>query len=183
MSAPAAARKCAVGRLVKAATWPQSALPNVRPPNRTVLNSASPRPRTQPGNPTCAERLTAISTAIHDTPAMKLAASATAGWRARPSSTMAIAVPTVPASGRHVGAEAALQLRQREGGRHGAGPDRAEQKPVETRTAGDLVARQERQQGPERAGKEGISGGADQGGAQMRVVAGVAQPGPDGAAE
>ena len=41
--------------------------------------------------------LTAESTAIHDTPATKAAASATAGSRARPNITMAIAVPTVPA--------------------------------------------------------------------------------------
>src|SRR5580700_2689637 len=68
-SAPAAARKCAVGKLVKAAASPQNALPNVKPPNIMVLNSASPRPRTHPGNATCAEMLTAASTAIHDTPA------------------------------------------------------------------------------------------------------------------
>ena len=42
--------------------------------------------------------LTAESTAIHDTPATKLAASAVAGCRAKPNITMAMAVPTVPAS-------------------------------------------------------------------------------------
>src|ERR1700731_1632742 len=96
MSAPAAAMKCATGRLVRAATLPQSALPNANPPNMTVLKIESPRPRTQPGNATWAETLRADSTAIHDMPATTLAASAMAGCRASPYSGIAVAAATLP---------------------------------------------------------------------------------------
>ena len=155
MSAPAAATKCAIGRLVKAATWPQIALPKVKPPNMTVVKIASPRPRTQPGKPTCAEMLTAESTAIHDTPAKKLAASATAGCRASANIAMAIAVPTVPASAGMSAPKRRCSERQREGARHRAGADRAQQQAIEARAAGDLVARHERQQRPIGAGEDG----------------------------
>ena len=83
-TAPAAARKCAVGNPSHAATSPHTALPRVRQPKNTVVYKASPRPRTQSGSATCAETLKVASAAIHDAPAMTLAASAIPGSRAKP---------------------------------------------------------------------------------------------------
>src|SRR6266568_3075419 len=76
MRAPAAARPWATGRPTIAATCPQTALPSVMAPKKTVTNIASPRPRTHSGNATCAETLRLDKTAIHDTPAITLADSA-----------------------------------------------------------------------------------------------------------
>lgn len=50
--APAAATKCAAGKLNAEAIWPQSALTAVMAPKNTVTNIANPRPRTQSGNET-----------------------------------------------------------------------------------------------------------------------------------
>ena len=113
---------------------------------------------------------------------MRLAASAVAVLRARPNSTSATAVPTVPAATSRSGPSRAFSHgsgRRRDR----AGPDRAEQQAVELGTGRDLVARDERQQRPIGAGEQEESDGADQRRAQMRIVAGVAQSGAHGAAE
>src|SRR3954463_10559628 len=111
-------------------------LPRLMAPNITVTISASPRPRTQAGRPTWADTLMVASTAIHERPAQKLAASAAAGLRARPHSTRAAAgaglgagadrpgpaaVPEVPALSQAVGPEPLLDQRQDQRADHGAG--------------------------------------------------------------
>ena len=68
--------KSAAGTPTTPATCPQSALPSVMAPKKTVTKIASPRPRTQSGSATCAETLRLASTAIHETPASRLATSA-----------------------------------------------------------------------------------------------------------
>src|SRR6202451_2958749 len=76
---PAAASSSAAGTPIKDASPPQIALPMVSAPNITVTYIANPRPRTQSGNATCADTLRLDTAAIHDAPAMKLAATAGAG--------------------------------------------------------------------------------------------------------
>src|ERR1700722_12643434 len=76
--APAAASSRAPGKPITAASSPQIALPIVRAPNITVTYTAIPRPRTHSGNATWAETLRLDTAAIHEAPAMRLAATAVA---------------------------------------------------------------------------------------------------------
>src|SRR5271156_25025 len=98
MIAPAAAIKSAAGNPAMPASSPQSALPMVNEPNITVTYIASPRPRTQSGNATCADTLRQDTAAIHDAPAIRLAATAVQGSRANANNTVAAAVAKVAAT-------------------------------------------------------------------------------------
>jgi len=97
--------KCATGRPNQVPTWPQSALPALIEPNRTIANIASPRPRTQDGSATCADTFSVARTAIQESPASTLAIRAVAGSRARANKTSAIAVPSVPPANQPVCSE------------------------------------------------------------------------------
>ena len=79
MLAPTAATTRATGNPATAAISPHSALPMVSAPNITVTYIARPRPRTHSGSATCAETLSDETAAIHDAPAMRLAATAVTG--------------------------------------------------------------------------------------------------------
>src|ERR1700679_4120436 len=93
MTAPAAARSRAAGNPASTASCPQIALPMVNAPNITVTYIARPRPRTHSGRATWAETLRLETAAIHEAPAMRLAITAVAGWRAMANNAVAIEVP------------------------------------------------------------------------------------------
>ena len=182
-TAPAAARKCAVGSPTQTATSPQTALPSVRQPKNTVVYRASPRPRTQSGSATCADTLSVASAAIHDAPAIsagderrrRLAGEAVEHHRHGLAQRAQRHQP--------IGPELRLQPGQQKRAADGAGADDAEQHAVEPRTARDLLARDQRQQRPIGAGEQEKSGRPHHRRAQMRIMSGIAKAGRDGLAE
>src|SRR5271165_7639612 len=89
MTAPAAATSRAADTPIEAASPPQIALPTVRAPNITVTYTARPRPRTHSGSATWAETLRSDTAAIHDAPAMRLAAMAVAEFCATANNPVA----------------------------------------------------------------------------------------------
>ena len=148
----------------------------------TVAKIERPRPRTHSGSATWADTLRVASTAIHATPAMRLAASAVAGWRATPNRDSASAVPMVPAIA-SLSAPSLRFSRENERAADGTGTDCTQKDAVERRTAEHLVTRHQRQQGPIGAGEHKEPRGADQGRAQVRIVTRMTQASVDRAAE
>src|SRR5580692_12918653 len=97
-TAPAAAAARAAGSPAIAASSPHRALPMVRDPNMTVTYIASPRPRTHSGKATCAETLRLDTAAIHEAPAIRLAATATPAPWATANNAIAAEVAIVAAA-------------------------------------------------------------------------------------
>ena len=111
--APAAASQRAAGNPPMDASSPQIALPMVSAPNITVTYTASPRARTQSGSATCADTLRLDTAAIHDAPAMRLAATAASGPRAAANNPVAAAVASVALATRRSAPSFALSQRNR----------------------------------------------------------------------
>ena len=82
-----------------------------------------------------------------------------------------------------VGVEPGAQTRQQHGAADRAGTDRPEQNAVEAGAAAEQVARDQRQQGPDRAGTGEEDRGPQQHDMQFAARLGVAQAGPEGAGE
>ena len=80
-----------------------------------------------------------------------------------------------------IGIEPAAQMRHDQRTGNGAGTDGAQHHAIEARRAAQHLARHQRQQGPDRAGKHKEHGGAQQHAVQFLAGEGVAQAGTEGA--
>ena len=183
MIAPEAARARAARKPATAAISPHMALPMVSAPNITVTYIARPRPRTHSGRATCAETLRLDTAAIHDAPAMRLAATAVTMSPARANNAVAIELARVAAASSRSAPNFASEPSQQERTAHRRDPNGAEQYAVKCRAAGDLFARDERQQCPVGTGENEESDGPNQSGTEMRIVSCVPKAGAHGVAE